>query len=58
MAESTGAPTVEEVADLLARLRDLSGRIVRFEDVPQSDLDAFQAAKRELLGRIGEGVLL
>ena len=51
----TGNPSAAEVADLLARLRDISDRLARFEDVPQADLDAFQAAKRRLVERIEPG---
>lgn len=54
----TEPPAVEDIGALLAELRDLSGRYTRFEDVPQGEVDAYTARKRDVLGRIGTGALL
>ena len=49
MAEVPSPPT--GLADFLADLRYISGRMARFEDIPVAELAAFHARKRELLGR-------
>lgn len=51
------APTVGEVADLLAELRTLSGRLARFEPVTADELGAYHARKVELFDRIDGGPL-
>jgi len=42
--------TTPTVAEVTARLRDISGRLARFEPVAQSELDAFDADVRRVLG--------
>jgi hypothetical protein len=59
MANDTTEPvTVGDVGALLAQLRELSGRYARFEDVPQGEVDAYMARKRDVLGRINREALL
>ena len=57
MRDSMEVPTVEEVGDLLAEMRDITGRLARFEDVDQEELDAYQARKVELLDRLNGALL-
>jgi hypothetical protein len=58
MADYAARPAAGEVNDLLAHLRVLSGRYARFEDVPEAEVDAYLARKRDVLGRIDPGALL
>ncbi len=55
---TTSGLSVEEVGDLLADLRSVSGRLARFEHVDQAELDRFEDRKRALLARIDKGSLL
>lgn len=43
-------PTPEDIKAVTARLRDISGRLARFEPVDQSELDAFDEDVRRVLG--------
>jgi hypothetical protein len=45
-------PSLAEVGDFLADLRDLTGRMMRFEDIPADELADFHTRKQALLGRI------
>lgn len=56
MADLTERPS--GVGDLLAGLRDISGRLARFEDVPEAEMRAWKARKLALLGHVDTGALL
>jgi hypothetical protein len=58
MADTTEAPGVGEVADLLAELCDIGGPLARFDDVTADELAAFESRKRAVLDRIDPGRLL
>ncbi|HMG44639.1 MAG TPA: hypothetical protein VK611_25115 [Acidimicrobiales bacterium] len=45
-------PTLTEVGDFTADLRDLSRRLMRFEDIPAGELADFHTRKQALLERI------
>lgn len=46
----------DDVADLLADLRHISGRLARFEEVDQVELDAFKARKMAVLTTVKEAI--
>ncbi len=55
MAAHPDDDTIAETVDVLAHLRHISERMARFEDIPQAELDAFDARKRALCDRIEPG---
>jgi hypothetical protein len=48
-------PTLAEVGDFLRDLRSVSDRMMRFEDIPQDELDALDTRKRALIEGIEPG---
>jgi len=52
MTDTPDSPSLAEVGDFTADLRDLSRRMMRFEDIPADELAAFHTRRDAVLGRI------